>query len=288
MGCALAGVLGLHPPDPPAQAPHGVGCLQRPSHEHKRPAPRLRVRSFPAISDPAGNTTSADFSTASNALTSAAVPHHPANRQRTGHLGHPRRPPRVRPATFIAHPPRLRNGPLMASGFASWCRLARTAPPSTRSETRPRTIPTRHVFLGSRLRTPASSPPSLTTEQLPSACGWCHQPPQGTRTPELLVMASPLTGHHRLASLGPPNAGAQTDLSSSVFGCATTPIPLRRRVPWGCNSRLFTPSPWPSPSLKGLGSLSFLPNGKGMLRGACRLTELARTACLLDPKGPLS
>jgi hypothetical protein len=24
---------------------------------------------------------------------------------------------------------------------------------------------------------------------LPSACGWCHQPPQGTRTPELLIMS---------------------------------------------------------------------------------------------------
>jgi hypothetical protein len=106
--------------------------------------------------------------------------------KRTGHLGHPRRSPRVRPATFIAHPPRLRNGPLMTSGFVSWCRLARTAPPSTRSTPR---ISTRHVFLGSRLRTPASSPPSLTTERLPSACGWCHQPPQGTRTPELLVMS---------------------------------------------------------------------------------------------------
>jgi hypothetical protein len=77
----------------------------------------------------------------------------------------------------------------MTSGFASWCRLARTAPPSTRSASGPQSIPTRHVFLGSRLRTPASSPPSLTTEQLPSACGWCHQPPQGTRTPELLVMS---------------------------------------------------------------------------------------------------
>jgi hypothetical protein len=74
----------------------------------------------------------------------------------------------------------------MTSGFASWCRLARTAPPSTRSPPR---ASTGHVFLGSRLRTPASSPPSLTTERLPSACGWCHQPPQGTRTPELLVMS---------------------------------------------------------------------------------------------------
>src|SRR6516164_4220660 len=64
--------------------------------------------------------------------------------KRAGHLGHPRRSPRVRPTTFIAHPPRLRNGPLMASGFASWCRLARAAPPSTRSTPR---IPTRHVFL---------------------------------------------------------------------------------------------------------------------------------------------
>jgi hypothetical protein len=27
---------------------------------------------------------------------------------------------------------------------------------------------------------------------LPSACGWCHQPPQGTRTPKLLVMLGAL------------------------------------------------------------------------------------------------
>ena len=65
--------------------------------------------------------------------------------------------------------------------------------------------PMRHVFLGSRLRTPASSPPSLTTEQLPSACGWCHQPPQGTRTPELLVMLRAL-GRPTLAA-GPPRTG---------------------------------------------------------------------------------
>jgi hypothetical protein len=71
---------------------------------------------------------------------------------RAGHLGHPQSPPRVSPATFIAHPPRLRNGPLMASGFASWCRLARTVPPSTRSPSRSSSIPTRHVFLESRLR----------------------------------------------------------------------------------------------------------------------------------------
>jgi hypothetical protein len=71
---------------------------------------------------------------------------------RAGHLGHPRSPPRVRPATFIAHPPRLRDGPLMASGFAGRCKLAQTAPPSTRSPPRPEQAPARHVFLGSRFR----------------------------------------------------------------------------------------------------------------------------------------
>ena len=36
---------------------------------------------------------------------------------RTRHLGHPWRPPRIRPATFIAHPSRLRTGPLMDIGL---------------------------------------------------------------------------------------------------------------------------------------------------------------------------
>src|SRR5512132_1792301 len=37
--------------------------------------------------------------------------------KRTGHLEHPWRSPQVRPATFIAHPPRLRTGPLMDIGL---------------------------------------------------------------------------------------------------------------------------------------------------------------------------
>jgi hypothetical protein len=149
----------------------------------------------------------------------------------TGIPGHPRRPPRVRPTTFVAHPPRLRNGPLMASGFASWCRLARAAPPSTRRATRPRTIPMPHVFLGSRLRTPASSPPSLTTERLPSACGWCHQPPQGTRTPELLVMSRA----HR--ACGSPAHGSPTSFTG-----------------WQTQA-------WVSPSLSGDGRRAGSPTG---------------------------
>ena len=50
----------------------------------------------------------------------------------------------------------------------------------------------RFVYLGSQIRPPASFPPRLTATQLPSTCGWCHQPPQGTRTPKLLIMLSAL------------------------------------------------------------------------------------------------
>lgn len=90
MNSALHGGLRASPSGPPAQAPHGVGCVRHPSHEHERPAPRLRVRSFPAINDPTGNTTSADFSTASSTLSSATVPSHPASTPSvTGHPGTP-------------------------------------------------------------------------------------------------------------------------------------------------------------------------------------------------------
>src|ERR1700694_1017467 len=61
----------------------------------------------------------------------------PRTKHRTRHLGHPWRSPRVRPATFIAHPPRLRNGPLMTTGFAVTGQLARTVPPHTRSPPTP-------------------------------------------------------------------------------------------------------------------------------------------------------
>src|SRR6516162_5781135 len=91
MDCALHGDLRASPSDPSVQAPCGVGCVQHPSREHERPDTRLRVRSFPAISNPAGNTTSADFSTASDALSNAAVPHHPTSGAHApdGHPGTP-------------------------------------------------------------------------------------------------------------------------------------------------------------------------------------------------------
>src|SRR5207245_4557379 len=67
------------PSNPPAQAPHGVGCGQSDSHEHERPDARLRVQPFAATYDPAATTASADFSAASSALSSAAVASHPTN-----------------------------------------------------------------------------------------------------------------------------------------------------------------------------------------------------------------
>ena len=189
MDCALHGDLRASPSDLPVQAPHGVGCLQRPSREHERPAPRLRVRPFPATCDPAGTSASADFSTASGALSSAAVPSHPANTPSvTGHPGTPAETSPDKPATFTAHPPRLRDGPLMASGFAVNCRLARTAPPSTRSPSGPKPSPHAPCVPRVAISPPASFPPRLTTTQLPSTCGWCHQPPQGTHTPKRLDM----------------------------------------------------------------------------------------------------
>ena len=57
---------------------------------------------------------------------------------------------------------------------------------------------------------PASFPPRLTSEQLPSACGWCHQPPQGTRTPELLVMLGRTRVGPAPSTLGPLRTGLAT------------------------------------------------------------------------------
>src|SRR5437764_12579921 len=93
MNSALHGDPQASPSDLPVQTPFGVGCLHRPSHEHGRPAPRLRVRPFPATIDPAGSLASADCSAASRSLSTATVPHHPANTPSvTGHPGTPAEP----------------------------------------------------------------------------------------------------------------------------------------------------------------------------------------------------
>jgi hypothetical protein len=88
---------------------------------------------------------------------------------------------------------------------------------------------------------PASFPPRLTATQLPLACGWCHQPPQGTFTPESLVMS----GVHRvearlaLALRHHPACGSATGGSLSLPGiCGMGLGTLSRRGKWQ------TPRPW--------------------------------------------
>ena len=184
MDSALGGVLRASPSGPPAQTPLGVGCVPRPSHEHKRPAPWLRVRSFPTTNNPAGTTTSADFSTASNTLTSATVPSHPANTTTvTEHPGTPAETSTSKASNLHRTPTASTPRPLDDIGL----RLSEQTRPD---RTAFYAIPVRWVTTSP----PASSPPSLTTKQLPSTCGWCHQPPQGTHTPQLLAMSRTLAG----------------------------------------------------------------------------------------------
>ena len=202
MDCALNGNLRASPSGPPAQAPEGVGCIQRPSREHGRPASRLRVQPFPAIPIPAGTTASADFSTASDALADITVPHHPANRM-DGASGTP-----------VETSPNKTNG-LRRAPIASTQRPLdghRASPCDAGSPGPPRLIRAAHPTASGRdapcvprvaVSPPASFPPRLTTTQLPLACGWCHQPPQGTRTPESLVMSGVHRVEARLA-LAPP------------------------------------------------------------------------------------
>ena len=71
---------------------------------------------------------------------------------RTGHPGHRWRPPRIRPATFLAHSPRLRDGPLMDIGLrCTW--PARPDRPASYAQRPVSPVgAARHVFLGSRFR----------------------------------------------------------------------------------------------------------------------------------------
>ena len=232
MDCALSGGLRASPSDPPAQAPFGVGCGQRPSHEHERPASRLRVRSFPAAIDPAGNTTSADFSTASDALTSIAVPSHPASTPSvTGHPGTPAEISTSKTSNLHRTPTAFTERPLDDIGLRLVVQTRPDRPALYAQPTDATKAPMRHVFLGSRLRTPASSPPSLTTERLPSACGWCHQPPQGTRTPELLVMSRA----HR--ACGSPAHGSPTSFTGWHTQASASPFRSGDRCPAGSPTR---------------------------------------------------
>src|SRR5215469_9733689 len=155
MDCALHGDLRASPSDPSVQAPCGVGCVQHPSREHERPAPRLRVRSFPAISNPAGNTTSADFSTASDALSNVAVPHHPTSGTHApdGHPGTPAEISASKTSNLHRTPTAFTERPLDDIGLRL---VVQTRPDRPALYAQPTaTMATDHVFLGSRLRTQA-------------------------------------------------------------------------------------------------------------------------------------
>ncbi len=119
-------------------------------------------------------------------------------RARKGILGRPWRPPRIRPTAFPAHPPRLRNGPLMDIGLRH-AEPARPDRPALYAQpTRPQAIRVRHVFLGSRFRL-----------RLPS-----HPASRRRSCPRLVVGAINL---HR--GLSPPSRWSCRAYSGSRGGC---------------------------------------------------------------------
>jgi hypothetical protein len=151
----------------PAQAPRGVGCDQRPSHEHERPAPRLRVRSFPAIVDPAGNTTSADFSTANHGLSTTIVPHHPANRTPDGASGTPVEISPGKTSNLHRAPTASTERPLDDHGLRRNRPARPDRPASYAQPIDADKAPMRHVFLGSRLRLRLPSHPASRRRSCP-------------------------------------------------------------------------------------------------------------------------
>ena len=165
MDCALAGNLRASPSGPPAQAPCGVGCLQRPSHEHERPASRLRVQPFPAINDPAGTTASADFSTASDTLADAAVSHHPANQPSDGASGTPMEISPGKASNLHRTPTASTQRPLDDNGLRR-NRPARPDRPASYAQP-VAAMATRHVFLGSRFRLRLPSHPASRRRSCP-------------------------------------------------------------------------------------------------------------------------
>ena len=170
MNCALHGRLRASPSDPPAPGPTcglaafnvhptstsvlHLGFAFGPSRRSSTP-PVIR----PLLTSPRRE---APSRTPPSRTTRRAVLAH-----RTGILGHPRRPPRIRPTAFTAHPPRLHDGPLMDIGL----RHAMLARPDRRASyaqpTRPRTVAMRHVFLGSRFRLRLPSHPASRRRSCP-------------------------------------------------------------------------------------------------------------------------
>jgi hypothetical protein len=127
------GTVGLHPPALPPRPLAGLAAIN--VHPTSTSVLRLGFAFGPFRRHPIPPVIRPLLTSPQRAAASRPPPSRttPRTEPRTRHLGPPWRSPRVRPATFIAHPPRLRNGPLMTTGLAVTGRLARTAPPYTRS-----------------------------------------------------------------------------------------------------------------------------------------------------------
>ena len=181
-------LFGLHLPTLPSRPLTGLAAFN--VHSSSTGVLRLGFAFGPSRRsvDPAGNTTSADFSTASQRPLDPGRPAPPREPKGRG-IWDTREISAGKTSNLHRTPTAFTERPLDDIGLRLVVQTRPDRPALYAQPTAATKAPMRHVFLGSRLRTPASSPPSLTTEQLPSACGWCHQPPQGTRTPELLVMS---------------------------------------------------------------------------------------------------
>jgi len=152
MDCALGGGLRASPSAPMcAKTPNGVGCGHRPSREHGRPAPRPRVRPFPATIDPAGTSASADCCRVTGCLSATGV----------GRIDFPgptsRQPSPDKTSDLPRTPTASTLRPLDGIGLRH-AKLARPDRPALYAQpTRTPKGLVRHVFLGSRfcLRLPS-------------------------------------------------------------------------------------------------------------------------------------
>ena len=156
---------GFHP-YPPAGAPFEWSSGAWPSHGSRSLRSPLRLALHLPGSRSAGSasTASADFSLHRQAVQ--------AQRLRRP-FRHKARSPRIRTAAFVAQPPDLRRFPLVARASRSLARSPWSTAPRIR-----------FLFVGSRLRYPASFSAVLTARRLAVHFGPCDQVPGGLPPPD--------------------------------------------------------------------------------------------------------
>jgi len=165
----FAGSFGLHPRHPLREGPWRGWLRSMLPTRAPWSVARLCVRPFVAH-DPATTTASADSCRVPGRVSAAGVGR-PLRRGR-----HPDRSLRIRPATFPAHPPHLRDGLLMTTGFTLLAGSPR--PPRLRCGS----CPSSRGFASGFLPTPPRGGAVAFGLWLVSS------PPRGTRTPECLAM----------------------------------------------------------------------------------------------------